>query len=440
MASASPDCSGVSTTRLPPPSRRRASITHLDREDDPTQSTPVHLRLVQRLTVGDGNRSRERPAWARWMVAAGVALVLVGFGFAWVLVPQVLYHAPPSQVDPRDPALVAATAQRETAYITAVTSTRTAMLAMLAGLGALATVAISYSNSRIANRTLSETILAYAATERDREEDRRLRERQANQTEKDAAERRVTELYAAAADQLGSDKAPVRLAGLYALERLAQHTEFSAAVVVELLCAYLRMPPPLDEDAHVQASPIEAYRTETPPDQELDISSIGMQSTEKFSRAEQQVRRTALLILSRHHRLSDLDQFWEMTRIDLASAELRRADFAGCDLRGADFTDSDLTGADFTAADLTGADLSGATLREAHLTRATLRHARLLSAKLVYTWLDNANVDEAKFMGACFARSDLRGTDFQRAWVDQEALNQAYARPDGSSDNLLGER
>ncbi|MFI7468834.1 hypothetical protein [Nonomuraea sp. NPDC049646] len=43
-------------------------------------------------------------------------------------------------------------------------------------------------------------------------------------TTHDAAERRVTELYTKAADHLGSDKAPVRLAGLYALEHLAQGT------------------------------------------------------------------------------------------------------------------------------------------------------------------------------------------------------------------------
>ncbi len=33
----------------------------------------------------------------------------------------------------------------------------------------------------------------------------------------DAAERRITELYTKAADQLGSEKTPIRLAGLYAL-------------------------------------------------------------------------------------------------------------------------------------------------------------------------------------------------------------------------------
>jgi len=42
----------------------------------------------------------------------------------------------------------------------------------------------------------------------------------------DVNERRGSDAYARAADQLGSDKAPVRLAGLYALERLA-HVDYS---------------------------------------------------------------------------------------------------------------------------------------------------------------------------------------------------------------------
>lgn len=67
-------------------------------------------------------------------------------------------------------------------------------------------------------------------------------------TEHDATERRITDLYTKAADQLGSDKAPVRLAGLYALERLAQSNTGQRQTIINVLCAYLRMPymPPQD--------------------------------------------------------------------------------------------------------------------------------------------------------------------------------------------------
>jgi hypothetical protein len=61
-------------------------------------------------------------------------------------------------------------------------------------------------------------------------------------TERDNLERRITELYAKAAEHLGSDKAPVRLAGVYALERLGQDNPSQRESVMSLFGAYLRMP------------------------------------------------------------------------------------------------------------------------------------------------------------------------------------------------------
>ncbi|MEU1394119.1 MULTISPECIES: hypothetical protein [unclassified Nonomuraea] len=58
----------------------------------------------------------------------------------------------------------------------------------------------------------------------------------------------MTELYTKAAEQLGNAQAPVRLAGLYALERLAQDTPVLRQTIVDVICSYLRMPytPPAD--------------------------------------------------------------------------------------------------------------------------------------------------------------------------------------------------
>lgn len=61
-------------------------------------------------------------------------------------------------------------------------------------------------------------------------------------TEHDAAERRITDLYVKAVDQLGNDKATVQLGGLYALERLAQSNPAHQQTVVNVICSYLRMP------------------------------------------------------------------------------------------------------------------------------------------------------------------------------------------------------
>jgi uncharacterized protein YjbI with pentapeptide repeats len=74
----------------------------------------------------------------------------------------------------------------------------------------------------------------------------------------DALERRITDMYTAAIAQLGSDKAAVRIGGLYALERVAQTNPSQRQTIVNVLCAYLRMPyeppgePPSD-DAGEQA-------------------------------------------------------------------------------------------------------------------------------------------------------------------------------------------
>ena len=71
---------------------------------------------------------------------------------------------------------------------------------------------------------LAQRDRAQEHTERVAVDNREHQLRLAEDARTDAVERRITELYTKAADQLGSEKTPVRLAGLYALERLAQNT------------------------------------------------------------------------------------------------------------------------------------------------------------------------------------------------------------------------
>jgi uncharacterized protein YjbI with pentapeptide repeats len=134
-------------------------------------------------------------------------------------------------------------------------------------------------------------------------------------TDYDATERRITELYTKAVEQLGNDKAPVRLGGLYALERLAQDNPEHRQTIVNVICAYLRMP----------------FPTEAPST-----------PTDDTWQQEKQVRFTAQRILSNHLRRPDrlrspiwlqpseivdtrsdkADQYWEGIRLDLTGATL----------------------------------------------------------------------------------------------------------------------
>jgi hypothetical protein len=74
--------------------------------------------------------------------------------------------------------------------------------------------------------------------------DRTLAE-QREQLDRTLAEQRtrtLNERFATAAEQLGSDKSAVRLAGVYAMAGLADDWEENRQTCADVLCAYLRMP------------------------------------------------------------------------------------------------------------------------------------------------------------------------------------------------------
>ena len=131
------------------------------------------------------------------------------------------------------------------------------------------------------------------------------------QKEHDANERRVTELYGKAADQLGSDKAPVRLAGVYALERLAQDEPRHRQTVVNLLCAYLRIP----------------Y---TPP-------KARPEPDDEAAAQEQLVRMTVQDVLEAHLRPAEPDVFWPDIDLTITGTTLEFFWLRGCRVRKASF-------------------------------------------------------------------------------------------------------
>lgn len=135
-----------------------------------------------------------------------------------------------------------------------------------------------------------------------------LQEQSATATETDAGIRRVTDTYTKSAELLGSDKAAVRLAGMYSLERLAQDNPEQRETIVAVWCAYLRMPFTPDDDAG----------------------------------EERQVRIAVQRLLARHLRPGD--RFWPGMNIDLAGATLIKLNFAGCHMDIAQFHEATFVG------------------------------------------------------------------------------------------------
>jgi hypothetical protein len=238
-------------------------------------------------------------------------------------------------------------------------------------------------------------------------------------------EHRVTELFAKAAEMLGSDKAAARLAGLYALERLAQDNPGYRQTMVNVLCAYLRMSftPP----AGWSGLPTSASK----------VRPGSLANSEVFD--ELQVRLTAESILSSHLRdrrrrrerqqAPAFPHFREDLSLDLSGAVLVNSNcWVGCRLDFAIFSQATFFGGvNFAHAEF------GQTLF--HGTRFAQGSAHFFDAwfedRAIFVGADfgseRANFDSAHFHGVVFFNDAVfRGgvtfdnaealLDFEHSW------------------------
>ncbi len=156
----------------------------------------------------------------------------------------------------------------------------------------------------------------------------------------DAEQRRITEQYMKAVEQLGHEKAPVRLGGLYALDRLGRNHPEQRQVIAEVWCAYLRRryaPPAaiLAEEAARETGAAE--EGDAPPGRAAG-------AVEAEAADEYEVRMTAQRLLIGHlkdprprgerdgARPEETEEYWHLDQVDLTGATLIGADFKGCRL------------------------------------------------------------------------------------------------------------
>jgi uncharacterized protein YjbI with pentapeptide repeats len=191
---------------------------------------------------------------------------------------------------------------------------------IVVGTGGAAALWLTARRQRTTEIALNQKAADQAAVERafafqqaQAEQARLRQERVDGAAEADAEARRITEQYGRAVDQLGSDKAAVRLGGLYALERLAHDNPGQRATIVSVFCAYLRMP----------------YE---PPGAGPENDSSRDESDSFDSRTQElQVRLAAQRIIAAHLRpVSEGDLFWPGVELDLSRARLIDLDMTGC--------------------------------------------------------------------------------------------------------------
>lgn len=259
----------------------------------------------------------------------------------------------------------------------------------------------------------NHTVTAFEHTVADTEKSRKLAERIADSNERDAAARRVTELFAKAVEQLGSTAAAVRLGGLYALERLAQTNEDQRQTVINVICAYLRMP----------------YDARTPRDLRRQLETGGHVAQRGDDRArteEKQIRLAAQRILVDHiptRGIADQPTSWGTFALDLTGAVLFELDLDGREVGPARFHDATFHGlTSFRSTVFTGpAEFNLA----AFANHAMFHGAEFLDAadfyrtrfESVHRFRDSTFRSKARFDGAVFDGY----TDLHRAHVTDGA-------------------
>lgn len=181
----------------------------------------------------------------------------------------------------------------------------------------------------------------------------RLNEAEDRRKEADSARENtklLTERFGRAADQLGSERAAVRLSGLHALANLADDWAAGRQMCISVLCSYLQMP----------------YSTPTPSKLPWKRPDVAEQHREKG------VRATAFRLIADRLR-PGAEVTWRGHTFDFKRAVVDSADFKGCifdsttmiSFEGAtfpsggfvDFRDASFEGGvvDFTAASFSGA-------------------------------------------------------------------------------------
>jgi uncharacterized protein YjbI with pentapeptide repeats len=327
---------------------------------------PYRREMMSAMTLPNGRRADEgaRPKWRPisfwpWTLAAAAAVVVVAVGVTmWLL--TIAGHAKPGT-------------DSVNARLDAIRT------GLAAGAGAGAAVGLMLAFRRQHHQEIATDL-----------------------TDRDATERRITELYTKAVEQLGNDKAPVRLGGLYALERLAQDNSAHRQTIIDVICAYLRMP-----------FSVTGLASNPEPETTEDLGEHGTQPETATDRngdtwrqelQERQVRLTAQRILAEHlrddrnadHRCVGQPgpRFWPGIRLDLTGATLIHLSFHRVVATDVRFDEATFIGtAQFYEATFTGfASFHGATFD-----------------------------GEAAFSRAAFGgRADFRSSTFaEKAWFSQ---------------------
>lgn len=199
-----------------------------------------------------------------------------------------------------------------------------------------------------------------------------------------AQERLITDRFSKAVEQLGNEDEPVRIGGIFALERIANDSNKDYWTIMEVLTSYIREKSPLPETGQI-TEPID-----------IDIQA-------------------ALTVIGRRKGLEDGNKRINLTYTNLSKADLIGANLTKANLIGSNLIESKLTEANLADADIQRATLIRANLEEANLTDATLTKTNLTQANLENAKLIDGRLSQTKFLNANLLEADLTNANLLQA-------------------------
>ena len=234
-------------------------------------------------------------------------------------------------------------------------------------------------------------------------------------------QRRITESFSKAVEQLGSDKLELRLGAIFALERLSKESPDDYWTIMEVLAAFVRdrmryttIMDRLSERAYFQW--LDAGRPEGRSD-EFWIEAVRQEHLQ-----ETPTDITAILTVIRRRSAENQRHEEENRRqFDLRQTYLMRTVFRGIRLERAIFVEAHLEEAYFR-----NAHLEEAVLRSAHLERAHLRNAHLDRADLSFAYLKRAFLSRAHLARAILQNSHLEEADLSNAFLEGANLEGSH--------------
>ncbi|MBD2299473.1 pentapeptide repeat-containing protein [Nostoc sp. FACHB-190] len=240
-----------------------------------------------------------------------------------------------------------------------------------------------------------------------------------------AQDKQITERFAKAIEQLGSEKIEVRLGAIYTLERIAKDSAKDHWTIMEVLTAFVRenAPRKLEEENTENAKQLVNYW----------MNNQNTENTRQIQKIRTDIQ-AALTIIGKLNCDNEQENQWlDLRSINIRGAyfpketKLQRAYLEDANLQEILLEEAYLQETIFIGANLTGAKLSMAELEKAKLHKANLQGADLIQANLQGADLNGANLQKANLINAKLQGADLTGADLRGVQnLEQRQIDSAW--------------